>query len=119
MSALDFQVGGDHYKDCAYQPVQFINDLDLNFIQGNITKYLTRYKRKDGKKDLEKILHYGCLGWELNPRYYGNGDRDKTLYYAKCNNISPIGLDILFATIKQDYEKVVQLAKSLIDETTL
>ena len=65
MSAIDNQVGGDHYK-FDYQPIMFIEDMNLNFIQGNILKYATRFKLKNGKEDLMKALHYCDLGVEMN-----------------------------------------------------
>ena len=65
MESLDVQVGGNHYKGLSYQPVKLTADLNLNFIQGNIVKYVSRYKFKNGKQDLEKVLHYAQLGQDL------------------------------------------------------
>jgi hypothetical protein len=56
-SPLDTQVGGSHYQT-AIQPIEYIFHNDLNFLQGNIIKYATRYKDKNGREDLEKIKHY-------------------------------------------------------------
>ena len=52
------QVGGSHYKNFEIQPYEFISKNDLNFFQGNVIKYVCRYKSKDGIQDLEKIIHY-------------------------------------------------------------
>lgn len=57
-SALDYQVGGNHYQQMAYQPLSFIMELGLNFCEGNIVKYITRYKFKNGLQDLKKAQHY-------------------------------------------------------------
>lgn len=51
------QVGGDHY-DLPIQPIEYILANDLSFIEGNIIKYVTRYKRKNGMQDLLKAKHY-------------------------------------------------------------
>jgi hypothetical protein len=64
-SALELQVGGDHYKSMKIQPVEFSIANNLSFIQGNIIKYICRYKNKNGRKDLEKIKHYVDLLIEL------------------------------------------------------
>ena len=56
--ALEVQIGGDHYKAMKIQPIEFINKNNLNYCQGNIIKYVTRYKAKNGKQDLEKAKHY-------------------------------------------------------------
>lgn len=56
--ALDRQVGGDHYKQCKIQPVEFIVANDIGFMEGNVIKYVVRHKRKSGIADLEKAMHY-------------------------------------------------------------
>ncbi len=69
-SALDKQVGGNHYKDCVIQPVEFIAKNEILFLEGNIIKYATRHAKKgEGRKDVEKIIHYAQLILEL---YYDN-----------------------------------------------
>lgn len=64
-SALDIQVAGDHYKTCAIQPIEFIHANGLDFFQGNIIKYATRHKAKNGAADLQKVIHYAQLALEL------------------------------------------------------
>ena len=66
-SALDEQVGGDHYRKLGIQPIELIRDINANFFQGNVIKYITRYKDKNGIKDLEKARHYLELMRELHP----------------------------------------------------
>ena len=58
MSANDMQVGGRHYIDTAIQPWDYIASNDLGFFEGNIIKYVSRWRSKDGMKDLEKAQHY-------------------------------------------------------------
>jgi hypothetical protein len=57
-SALQTQVGGSHYKDMKIQPVEFITANNLGFIQGSVIKYISRYKSKNGRQDLEKAKHF-------------------------------------------------------------
>lgn len=64
-SALDVQVGGSHYKDMAIQPVEYIHANGLGYIEGNIIKYVSRWRRKNGVADLEKARHYIDLLIEL------------------------------------------------------
>lgn len=52
------QVGGDHYAKCAIQPIDYIMANGLDYLQGNVIKYVTRYKNKNGVEDLEKAAHY-------------------------------------------------------------
>ena len=57
-SAWNEQVGGNHYKDFAIQPTEFIMKNKLNFLEGCIIKRICRYKKKgDGITDLKKIKH--------------------------------------------------------------
>ena len=58
MNATDEQVGGSHYKDLAIQPIDYIIQNNLGYIEGNIIKYVTRYKNKNGVEDLRKARHY-------------------------------------------------------------
>ena len=58
MSATDTQVGGNHYKSLAIQPVEYIHANGLGYFEGNVLIYITRWKAKDGIKDLEKAKHY-------------------------------------------------------------
>jgi hypothetical protein len=57
-STLSFQVGGNHYKDSAIQPIEYITANNLNFLEGNIVKYVSRYKKKNGLEDLMKLKQY-------------------------------------------------------------
>lgn len=54
---MDKQVGGSHYN-MPIQPVEFIERNGLGFCVGNCIKYLCRYKKKNGKQDLEKAKHF-------------------------------------------------------------
>ena len=57
MSALDTQVAGDHYKSMVIQPVEFITRNKLGFLEGNAIKYLSRWRHKNGRQDLQKAIH--------------------------------------------------------------
>ena len=60
--ANDIQVGGSHYRDIAGKGEQHWDRMwrmygEAWFV-GNITKYVERYRDKDGVKDLKKAQHY-------------------------------------------------------------
>lgn len=55
---LDRQVGGEHYSKGGIQPIHFTETNNLTFSEGNVVKYITRYKHKNGLQDLEKVDHY-------------------------------------------------------------
>lgn len=48
----------NHYARFPIQPVVFIAENNLDFLTGNIIKYVLRHDAKDGLKDLEKARHY-------------------------------------------------------------
>lgn len=54
------QIGGDHYatKQGPQHWDYAIQVLDNRYLEGNITKYVARHRRKNGRQDLEKALHY-------------------------------------------------------------
>lgn len=61
-TANDRQVGGTHYKDSAKGGEQHWDMMwrlyrEAWFV-GGVTKYILRYRNKDGLKDLEKARHY-------------------------------------------------------------
>ena len=58
MTNLDKQIGGSHYKDFKIQPVEFIVENNVPYLEGNIIKYLMRHRAKNGLQDLEKAKHY-------------------------------------------------------------
>ena len=64
-SALDVQSGGSHYKDLPIQPVQFIHANGIGYFEGNVIKYVSRWRAKGGVADLEKARHYIDLLIEL------------------------------------------------------
>ena len=62
------QVSGDHYKNMAIQPIEFIHANGIPFAEGCAIKYLTRWRSKGGVADLEKAKHFIELLIELESR---------------------------------------------------
>ena len=58
MKSYKKQVGGNHYKNYKIQPVEFIIKNNIGFVEGNIIKYVLRFKEKGGVLDLKKAKHY-------------------------------------------------------------
>jgi len=57
-SLNNIQHGGDHYRNKAIQPWDFIAANHLGYFEGNIVKYVSRWREKGGIQDLEKARHY-------------------------------------------------------------
>ncbi len=58
MDALRRQIGGDHYRETAIQPIEYVLSNGLGFCEGNVIKYVSRWKTKGGVEDLLKAKHY-------------------------------------------------------------
>lgn len=71
MSALDTQVGGDHYKHMPIQPFEFCQKNNLNMGESGIVKYVCRHRVKGGKEDLLKARHLIDMIIEME---YPDGD---------------------------------------------
>lgn len=57
-TANNTQVGGQHYKSKTIQPWDFIAANGLGYFEGNIVKYVSRWRDKGGLDDLRKARHY-------------------------------------------------------------
>lgn len=78
-SANDRQVGGDHYQKKEYQHWDWVCDINLHYLLACATKYVARWRDKNGIQDLEKSVHYlekamerripDRHGYEGAPRY--------------------------------------------------
>ena len=55
------QEGGGHYKNRGIQPLEYTMQNNLSFCEGNVVKYISRYKSKNGIEDLAKVVHYALL----------------------------------------------------------
>jgi hypothetical protein len=57
--ANEMQVGGMHYaRGAKMQHWDMVAEFELDYFQGQITKYLFRWRAKGGVQDLEKAAHY-------------------------------------------------------------
>lgn len=47
-----------HYQQGGIEPIDFIMANDLDFCEGNVVKYVSRWRRKGGVDDLVKARTY-------------------------------------------------------------
>lgn len=55
--------GPAHYNHGEVQPIDLIRSQKLSFCEGNVVKYVCRYRHKGGMEDLKKALDY--LQWVI------------------------------------------------------
>jgi len=48
----------DKHYEGSIQPVEYIEANNLNFFEGNVVKYVTRWRKKGGVDDLRKAKNY-------------------------------------------------------------
>jgi len=128
MSSLEKQVGGNHYKRFKIQPIELIVLNNLNFLEGNVVKYVCRHRFKDGLKDLKKAKHYiemlidfkDKFGKELpflkfvlaNEIPYSEGKIiDSILKYSKSGYIKELGIALDFIDYLIEDYKIVEKYK--------
>jgi len=68
---LSQQIGGEHYRQGDIQPIEYIHANDMDFFSGNVVKYITRWRYKNGLEDLKKAKHYIELLMEQEYGYNG------------------------------------------------
>lgn len=52
------QEGGSHYKEMTIQPIEYIQANSLDYLEGNVIKYISRHRSKNGQEDIKKAMHY-------------------------------------------------------------
>jgi len=67
------QVAGTHYQ-LPIEPIDYIYENHLGYMEGNVIKYVTRHESKNGKQDLLKAIHY--LEMLIARRYPDENDID-------------------------------------------
>ena len=116
MKAIESQIGGEHYKNMKFQPIQLITSLKCSFIQGCIIKYITRYKYKNGAEDIKKCINYAQLAIELNNRKCCDPDAlFQIKKYINDNQLSMLQQKILTGAIYNKYKQVIACCNLLLE----
>lgn len=94
MKANEMQVGGNHYKT-AYEHWDVCIKLGMGFpyLSCTATKYIARWRKKDGLKDLQKALHYINKLLEIAPEDLEHeedivGIAEEIAIFSKANSLT-------------------------------
>ena len=52
------EISPKHYSQFKIEPFDFIHENGLGFAEGNVIKYVCRWREKNGIEDLEKAMRY-------------------------------------------------------------
>lgn len=88
MTVNSMQVGGTHYKT-AYEHWDLCVNAALGYLEGNATRYIARWRKKNGVEDLKKALHCTNKLLEVLPKVVSwRGERLVGYEYARGECIS-------------------------------
>lgn len=85
------QVGGSHYKGEGTQHWDMVAGAGLGYFPAQITRYLCRYRLKNGQQDMQKAIHYTekmaelVAAGKLDVRQLGWQERSVVLMFC-CSN---------------------------------
>jgi len=113
-SANDRQVGGSHYQS-GYQHWDFMCDVtDGAYLLGCASKYVTRWKGKNGLQDLEKAQHYLQKAKERGVKGQINQETEPSLHKFLANNpLDPIEAQIIIDIMCANYDEAVGMIDHL------
>jgi len=99
MNANETQIGGAHYKT-EFEHWDFVSLNGNRYLEGAASKYLTRWRGKNGVQDLKKAVHF----------------IDKLIEEAKAGRIEPISSNELFSDSDKPKELKAFIAANSIPE---
>lgn len=115
LTANDRQVDGTHYNKRPYQHWDFVCDTNLHYLLGCATKYISRWRDKNGVRDLHKSAHYIEKADEIsvvqlrNPFYI-------SLAHNFCEQLNPEDAHIFMLIVNGSYaEAITQINQMIID----
>lgn len=128
--ANEMQVGGDHYRS-DYQHWDLIIATGMAYLEGQATRYIARWRKKNGLEDLKKALHYinkleesANLGLVASPLHATTEARagivKEVSRFAKANNLTELEkvliMNLAIWHNKEDINGARDLLLMLMDE---
>jgi hypothetical protein len=119
MSVNNTQVGGTHYAT-QFQHWDFVHQFQLGYFEGQVTRYVTRHRRKKGLEDLNKALHFVEKMIELHttsvfsPTHTLPADAYRLSDYVKANNLGEGEAQVMVRMTTWRHVVDLQVTKNLI-----
>lgn len=93
MNASDRQVGGSHYrvKKGGVGHWDYCVEVNVPYLEGCATKYLTRWRKKNGLQDLEKVEHFiqkRLESWHTHVGILKGANKKEALFKRFCEDNS-------------------------------
>ena len=116
------QVGGEHYKtdNPAAQHWNIMISAKANYFQGVVTKYIDRYKKKNGLQDLEKARHYAVKYSEniYSPTYSPLGAEALLKPMLMRHGLASLASRAMEAVMRNDMKTTIAIIDKLIAQYT-
>lgn len=117
MGANDYQVGGDHYNS-TYKHWDLALKIPLPYLEACATKHVTRWRKKDGIKDLQKAAHYLAKMIEVGDydvkRRPGVAVDVEVHKFAEANDLTFIEYQFLYLMCTYRDEKTLRNANRIL-----
>ncbi len=117
-------ISPDHYAG-SYQVWDFVIHIPLGYLEGNIVKYITRWRKKDGMKDLEKAMHYfekllECKELAISPMHNLTDPEviSEIKAFAVANDLSTLEVDFLVCICQGYLDEAHQTLKIIIEQAS-
>ena len=122
------QIGGTHYEYLRIEPVELINEYNMDWFQGEILKYCTRFPLKGRLQDLKKAEQVANMARDYGRFTFNNPVLNEVLveefvkelgklhHYFASDNTPNILRELIYYLLAKRYLKVIYLIKNLQDE---
>ena len=119
MKPNEMQVGGSHYQS-EYQHWDFVIDVKLHYLLACATKYIVRWRSKNGLQDLKKARHFIVKAFDVGIIASGLGHHYFIKQFIKVNDIpnkeAYLIHDIVFGEYAEALKKLDELILKAKDE---
>lgn len=118
MEANEYQVGGDHYNNKPYQHWDFVIDTNQPYLIACATKYVSRWREKNGLKDLEKAKHYleKAIQRKIQTHMHESYAKFITKFISQFEHKDML---IIVEIVSNDFVPAIKKINALIKETEL
>lgn len=121
MTANTRQVGGAHYKT-SYEHWDLCVMVPLGYLEGQVTKYVTRWRKKNGVQDLEKAMHYLDKLMEVNKNTFQPNPFNRKVIidevgrFAQANQLTVLEEQFVLAICIYERIENLEAARLILEE---
>lgn len=120
----DIQIGGDHYKGADFQPWDWAKNSNgaLGYYECTSIKYITRFRKKGGVEDLNKVLHYldkmlfESKHGEIAPNYDQRRSLRTVMKYNRLNDCDGLQSNAITMIVMWQCPEDLEEAKKLVEQ---